>query len=170
MGIVEAATKTKADALDASQPLAENLGWLLSRASHVLHTELTAALEDLGITPRSFCLLSSAMTGEHTQIELAHAVGLDKTTMVVTLDELEESGLAKREPSSHDRRARVVKVTKTGERKVAQGEEIVRRLQEEVLDGLPAGERKAFLESLSQLVSERLFTPAECGKPVRRRE
>ena len=167
---MEAATKTKEEALEAAQPLAENLGWLLSRASHVLHTELTAALEGIGISPRSFCLLSSAMTGEHTQIELANAVGLDKTTMVVTLDELEEAGLAKREPSSHDRRARVVKVTKTGERRVAQGEEIVRRLQEEVLDGLPAGDRKAFLESLSRLVSERLCTPAECSKPVRRRE
>jgi MarR family transcriptional regulator for hemolysin len=167
---VEAATKTKEEALEAAQPLAENLGWLLSRASHVLHTELTAALEDIGISPRSFCLLSSAMTGEHTQIELANAVGLDKTTMVVTLDELEEAGLAKREPSSHDRRARVVKVTKTGERKVAQAEDIVRRLQEEVLDGLPVGDRKAFLDGLSRLVSERLSTPAECGKPVRRRE
>jgi DNA-binding MarR family transcriptional regulator len=167
---MEAATKMNEEALEAAQPLAENLGWLLSRASHVLHTELTAALEDIGISPRSFCLLSSAMTGEHTQIELANAVGLDKTTMVVTLDELEEAGLAKREPSSHDRRARVVKVTKTGERKVAQAEEIVRRLQEEVLDGLPAGDRKAFLESLSRLVSERLCTPAECAKPVRRRE
>ena len=167
---MEAATKSKEEVMEAAQPLAENLGWLLSRASHVLHTELTAALEDIGISPRSFCLLSSAMTGEHTQIELANAVGLDKTTMVVTVDELEESGLAKREPSSHDRRARVVKVTKTGERKVAQAEEIVRRLQEEVLDELPAADRKALLESLSRLVSDRLCTPAECGKPVRRRE
>jgi len=167
---MEAATKTTGEALEAAQPLAENLGWLLSRASHVLHTELTAALEDIGISPRSFCLMSSAMTGEHTQIELANAVGLDKTTMVVTLDELEEAGLAKREPSSHDRRARVVKVTKTGERKIAQAEDIVRRLQESVLDGLPAGDRKAFLDGLSRLVSERLSTPAECGKPVRRRE
>ena len=173
---MEAATKTKGqtpkmrdEALDAAQPLAENLGWLLSRAAHVLHTELTAALEDIGISPRSLCLLSSAMTGEHTQIELAQAVGLDKTTMVVTLDELEEAGLAKRELSDQDRRARVVKVTKTGERKVGQAKEIVRRLQEEVLDGLPAGEREAFLDSLSRLVSERLCTPAECGTPVRRR-
>ncbi|MGH2922619.1 MAG: MarR family winged helix-turn-helix transcriptional regulator [Solirubrobacterales bacterium] len=163
------ATKTKQEALEAAQPLAQNLGWLLSRAAHVLHTEMTAALEDIGITPRSFCLLSSAMAGEYTQIELAHAVGLDKTTMVVTLDELEESGLAKREPSSHDRRARVVKVTKAGERRVAEAEGIVRRLQQEVLDDLPAGERKALLDSLSRLVSERLSTPAECGKPVRRR-
>jgi MarR family transcriptional regulator, transcriptional regulator for hemolysin len=169
MDVVEAATKTKAEAADATQPLAENLGWLLSRASHVLHTELTAALEDLGITPRSLCLLSSAMTGEHTQIELANAVGLDKTTMVGTLDELEDAGLAKRESSSRDRRARVVKVTKAGERKVAQGGEIVERLQKELLEELPAESRKVFLESLSQLVAERLCTPAECGKPVRRR-
>jgi MarR family transcriptional regulator for hemolysin len=161
------ATKTTPEATEGPQSPVANLGWLLSQASYVLTTQLTAALEELGISPRSFCLLNSAMDGEYTQIELAHAVGLDKTTMVVTLDELEEEGLAKRVPSSEDRRARVVKVTKTGERKVAQGEEIVERIQEELLSELPAGDRKAFLGSLTRLVEE--ATPAACSKPVRRR-
>ena len=36
------------------------------------------------------------MTGAYTQTELARLIGLDKTTMVVTVDELEAAGLAKR--------------------------------------------------------------------------
>jgi MarR family transcriptional regulator, transcriptional regulator for hemolysin len=93
------------------QPLAANLGWLLSQASHVLKTELTAALEQLGVSPRAHHVLQTAMGDEYTQTELARIVGLDKTTMVDTLDELEAAGLAERRPSATDRRARVVAVT-----------------------------------------------------------
>lgn len=164
MGI---ATKETTERSEAAPAPVANLTWLLSQASYVLTTQMTAALEDIGISPRSFCLLNSAMTGEFTQIDLAHAVGLDKTTMVVTLDQLEEAGLAKRVPSSEDRRARVVKVTKAGERKVAQAEEVVDRIHDELLAELPPRERKAFVETLARLVE--VSTPAACAKPVRRR-
>ena len=46
-----------------SQPpetLCSDLGWLLSRAGHVLTTELTAAMEDLGLSPRARCVLTAA--------------------------------------------------------------------------------------------------------------
>ena len=153
----------------APGPLAANLAWLLSQASYALATELTAALEDLGISPRSHCVLSTAMTGELTQTELAQAVGLDKTTMVVTIDELEKAGLAERRPSKTDRRARVIGVTKAGQRKVAQAAEVVERVQADVLGTLPAKERQAFVEALSGLVCNRLSTPAECQHSPRRR-
>ena len=153
----------------AVEPLTGNLGWLLSQASYVLTTQLAAALEEVGLTPRSYCLLSKAMTGEYTQIELAHAIGLDKTTMVVTLDELEAAGLAERRRSSTDRRARVVAVTPAGKRKVAKGEQIVERTQAEVLATLASHERQAFMDALAQLVCGRLSTPAECAHTVRRR-
>jgi DNA-binding MarR family transcriptional regulator len=151
------------------EALAENLGWLLSQASHVLKLHMTGALEEIGISPRDYHVLATAMNDQFTQIELAQAVGLDKTTMVVTLDELEAAGLAKRQPSEADRRARVVTVTKAGERKVAKAEEIVNRVQTEVLGELPAKERKAFLESLAQLVEECLAKPVACSQPPRRR-
>ena len=162
-------TKSTPALPESPQPLAANLSWLLSQASHTLTTELTAALERLGVSPRAYCVLSTAMTGDHTQIELAHMIGLDKTTMVVTLDELEAAGLAKRKPSSEDRRARVIAVTKAGERKVAQAEEIVERIHSDVLASLPARDRKTFVETLARLVGERLSEPVECAQPVRRR-
>ena len=98
----------------APAPLCDNLCWLLSRASWTLTTELTAALEDLGVSPRAHAVLAAAATGEHSQTQLARIVGLDKTTMVVTLDELEAAGLAERRPSPTDRRARVIAVTPAG--------------------------------------------------------
>ena len=166
---VGVATKSAEPAVAPEAPAA-NLGWLLSQASHVLATKLTAALEDQGITPRSFCLLSTAMTGDFTQTELAQAVGLDKTTMVVTMDELEAAGLARRVPSAKDRRVRVIAVTKDGERKVAAAERIVDGVHEDALSALPARERKVFVDALVRLVSDHLAHPAACSRPVRRRK
>jgi DNA-binding MarR family transcriptional regulator len=135
------------------QLLAANLGWLLAQASHALKTELTAGLESLGVSPRAHHVLATAMGGEYTQTELARLVGLDKTTMVVTLDELEAAGLAERRLSATDRRARVVAVTKAGARTVRQAEEIAERIHSDVLDSLPARERRALLDGLARLAA-----------------
>jgi MarR family transcriptional regulator, transcriptional regulator for hemolysin len=158
-----------APAPQAPQPLCDNLCWLLSRASYTLTTELTAALESLGIAPRAHAVLAAAATGEHSQTQLARMVGLDKTTMVVTVDELEAAGLAERRPSPTDRRARVIAVTEAGERKLREAEEITGRIRDDVLGTLPADDRRVFLGALTQLVGGRLAEPVECAHPVRRR-
>ena len=153
----------------APQPLSDNLCWLLSRASYALTTELTAAFEELGLSPRAHAVLTAAMSGDRSQTELARMVGLDKTTMVVTLDELEAARLAERRPSAADRRARVIAVTPAGVRKVRQAEEIARRIRADVLATLDPGDREVFVRSLGKLVSERLAEPVPCAHPVRRR-
>ena len=153
----------------STQPLSTNLSWMLSHASYTLTTELTAALEQLGISPRAHCVLSAAATGEHTQTELAQMIGLDKTTLLVTLDELEAAGLAERRPSEKDRRVRVIAVTKAGESKLAEAEKIADRVQADVLEVLSPDERKVFVDALGRLVSDRLAKPVVCAHPVRRR-
>jgi MarR family transcriptional regulator, transcriptional regulator for hemolysin len=155
---------------ECPQCLSANLGWLLSQASYAIATELGAALEPLGISPRSYCVLATAMREEHSQTELTHLVGMDKTTMVVTLDALEEAGLAERRPSAADRRARVIAVTKQGEKTVAKARELIEAVQADILGALPAAERKRFVASLDRLVSDRLAEPVECGSAPRRRE
>jgi DNA-binding MarR family transcriptional regulator len=107
---------------------------------------------------------------EMTQTEIAQAVGLDKTTMVVTVDELEKAGLAERIPSETDRRARLIRVTPAGVEKAAEAEKIVAELQDEILATLPAAEREALMRGLNRLVDDRLSTPSECGRAVRRRD
>ena len=153
----------------ADDSLSDNLCWLLARASHSLTNQLTTALADLGLSPRAHCVLATAMAGEFTQTALAQAVGLDKTTMVVTIDELEAAGFAERRPAAGDRRARIVAVTKAGERQVAKSREIVTGIQAEVLASLPAREREQFVSALARLVGDRLAEPSPCQAPVRRR-
>jgi MarR family transcriptional regulator, transcriptional regulator for hemolysin len=147
----------------------QNLGWLLATVSHAFTTELTAALEAASVTPRAHCVLTTALRGEYSQTALAHAIGLDKTTMVVTIDALERAGLVERRMSSHDRRARVITVTGAGRAKVAEGERIVARIQSDVLASLPGDQREAFMGALQHLLANRLCTTAECTQPLRRR-
>jgi MarR family transcriptional regulator, transcriptional regulator for hemolysin len=155
-----------------SQPpptLASDLCWLLARASHALMTEMTAALADLGLSPRSHTVLVTAMTGAYTQTELARIIGLDKTTMVVTVDELEAAGLAERRPSPTDRRARVIAVTEAGARQVLAAEKVLDRVREDVLSTLPEDDRVVFLRALGRLACGRLSEPVACTQTVRRR-
>jgi MarR family transcriptional regulator for hemolysin len=154
---------------EAPTPLSSDLCWLLSRASHGLTTEFTAALEELAISPRDHAVLSTAITGEYTQTEIARLVGLDKTTMVVTVDELEVAGLAERRPSANDRRARVIAVTDAGKRKVREADKVLDRVRDDVLSVLTPVDRACFLRALGTLACGRLADPVACAQPVRRR-
>jgi MarR family transcriptional regulator for hemolysin len=156
-------------AAEAATPVSSDLCWLLSRASHGLTTEFTAALEELDISPRDHAVLATAMTGEYTQTEIARVVGLDKTTMVVTVDELEAAGLAERCASANDRRARVIAVTDAGKRKVRDADKVLDRVRDDVLSVLTPGDRDCFLRALGTLACGRLAEPVACAQPVRRR-
>jgi MarR family transcriptional regulator, transcriptional regulator for hemolysin len=146
-----------------------DLAFLLAQASHALATELTARLSEIGITPRSYCVLSKALDDELTQSQVGELCALDKTTMVVTLDALERDGLAERRPSRTDRRARIIAVTEAGERVVVAGDAIVALTYSDVLAALPESQRASFLDSLTRLVEGRLSAAAACDKPPRRR-
>src|SRR6185436_3611856 len=93
---------------------------LLEQASHALTTELAAGLAEVGISPRAHCVLTHALNGDLTQSQLAELCALDNTTMVVTIDELEKAGLAERQLSPTDRRARIIAVTRAGQQKAAE--------------------------------------------------
>ncbi|MBB4663774.1 MarR family winged helix-turn-helix transcriptional regulator [Conexibacter arvalis] len=166
------ATKAVSDAAAATreaEPLSTNLCWLLSRASFTLTTELMAQLERIGLSPRTHQVLIAAADGGRTQSDLVRAVGLDKTTMVVTVDELEQAGLAERRPSPTDRRARVIELTPAGRRKLREADAIIHLVHEDVLSTLPASDRETFLDALATLVGGRLAEPAATTQPVRRR-
>lgn len=144
-------TSTPTDIAPPPEALASDLCWLLTRANQLLHAQFDVALGESGMTPRKHQVLATALDAEHTQTELARIVGLDKTTMMVTLDELERDGLAERRPLPSDRRARVVAVTPDGERALRDADAALQAVRNEVLSVLPEDERAGFLQSLGRL-------------------
>lgn len=154
---------------DSADVMSGDLGWLLTQTAHNLAVEQTARMESLGFTPRSYCVLQSALGGEFTQGEIGQAIGVDKTTMVVTLDHLEAAGLAERKPSKTDRRARVISVTAAGRKKVAEAERVTTELYEEVLGELSDNQREVLLGALGQLQDGSLAATSPCQKAPRKR-
>ena len=119
--------------------------------------------ETTGLTTRQHQVLTAALGAEHTQTQLANILGLDKTTMMVTLDELEREGLAERRPLPSDRRARIVAVTAEGRKLlrkadkafVEANERVLSRLPEDRAARVPAGARAARLPRLRRVARER---------------
>ncbi|MEW2355346.1 MarR family winged helix-turn-helix transcriptional regulator [Spirillospora sp. NPDC029432] len=145
-----------------------DLSFLLDHTSRVLRTRMSAALAEIGLTARMHCVLEHALEEERTQIQLAEIGDMDKTTMVVTVDALEEAGYAERRPSSRDRRARIIAVTESGAEIAARSTRIVDRVHEEVLGALPEDERAVFVRALNRLAGGLLAEPVESPTPVRR--
>ncbi|GIH47285.1 MarR family winged helix-turn-helix transcriptional regulator [Microbispora rosea] len=145
-----------------------DLSFLLDHSSHVLRTQMAAALAEIGLTARMHCVLVHALQEERTQIQLAELGDMDKTTMVVTLDALEQAGLAERRPSSTDRRARIVAVTEKGAQVAKRSQEIVDGVHRAALGSLPEEEAEVLVRALNRLVTGHLATAVEAPQPVRR--
>ncbi|MFI5548152.1 MarR family winged helix-turn-helix transcriptional regulator [Streptomyces sp. NPDC051815] len=145
-----------------------DLSFLLDHTSHVLRTRMSAALGEIGLTPRMHCVLVHALEEERTQAQLAEIGDMDKTTMVVTVDALEEAGLAERRPSAADRRARIIAVTEEGAKVAKRSQEIVDRVHRDALASLPDGEREVLLHALNRLVTGHLEVPVDSPRPARR--
>jgi DNA-binding MarR family transcriptional regulator len=145
-----------------------DLLFLLNQASYALGNEMATRLAEFGMTPRHYCVLTNALGQDLTQIRLAERSMLDKTTMVVTLDELERKGFVTRRPSREDRRVKLVIVTTEGKHVVARAQAIVEQMQREILESLPESRREMFAESLSALVSGPLASPSHVERAQRR--
>lgn len=145
-----------------------DLSFLLDHTGHVLRGRMAAALAEIGLTSRMHCVLVHALEEERTQAQLAAIGDMDKTTMVVTVDALEEAGLAERRPSTVDRRARIIAVTEKGKKLAARSQKIVDGVHGTVLDSLPAGEREALLRALRRLAEGDLAAAPEAPPAVRR--
>lgn len=145
-----------------------DLSFLLDHTSHVLRTQMAAALAEIGLTARMHCVLVHALEEERTQIQLAEIGDMDRTTMVVTVDALEKAGLAERRASSRDRRARIIAVTEKGAEVAEESQKIVDRVHEEALATLSTGDREVLLRVLNGLAGGHLGTPVEGPRPARR--
>jgi DNA-binding MarR family transcriptional regulator len=133
----------------ADTEVAEFAGQLFFRLWRASHTRVAEALESLGLTTALFGVLNflGARQGAIQQ-EIGSAMGIDPSTMVALIDELERGGLAKRRPHPTDRRAREVAITPKGRRVLEKGRALAMEVDDEVLRGLSAAERRQLMTLL----------------------
>src|SRR3954464_14517828 len=92
-----------------SQPLADDLGFLLSRASGQVVRATNAALTEHGLRVRQYSVLVLACEAASgiSQRELSVVLGLDPSQVVLLVDELAAAGLVERQAAEADRRPRL---------------------------------------------------------------
>lgn len=153
----------------SATPPPVDLSFLLNQAAYALAAQLGAALEEVGISVREYCVLWKADEAERSQSAIAELAGLDKTTMVVTLDALEKAGYAERRVSASDRRARVVGVTPEGRRVLHRAFGVANEVIDGVLLSLDEVRRAALVDALELLTLGVLAKPSHTAPQRRRR-
>jgi DNA-binding MarR family transcriptional regulator len=129
--------------------VAEFAGQLFFRLWRASHTRFAQALESLHLTPALFALLNVLGAREGAiQQEISSAMGVDPSTIVSLIDELEAAGLATRRAHPRDRRAREVAITAKGRSVLERARRMAVKVEDEVLGGLTAAERRQLLTLL----------------------
>ena len=117
-------------------------------------------LESVGLTPALFGLLNVIGAREGAiQQELGAAMGIDRSTMVSLIDQLENAGLAKRRPSATDRRAREIVITPKGRRLLERARAMIGETENDVLGGLTAKERDELIRLLRRALDSAPMQP-----------
>ena len=129
--------------------VAEFAGQLFFRLWRASHTRTAEALGSVGLTPPLFAVLNVLGAREGTiQQQLSADMGIDPSAMVKMINELEEAGLAKRRRRPGDRRAWEVSITASGRRVLERARRLAAKVEDEVLGGLTAADRRRLLTLL----------------------
>jgi DNA-binding MarR family transcriptional regulator len=131
----------------------KHTGFLLARMGHVAAKQFSARLEQLGLTTRMWGALNVLdVEGPLNQQVLGKLTGIDPSSMVSTVDDLEGAGLVERRRHPSDRRAHALHITEGGRETLTRGRQLARAAQEDLLAPLSAQERKQLHELLLRLV------------------
>jgi DNA-binding MarR family transcriptional regulator len=131
------------------------LGMLLAEAHNRSRERLNEALRPLGVNVRGFAvLLALPMYGPVSQRDLIGRIGIDKSTMVRLIDELEDGGLVSRERVPQDRRAYSIVLTRRGEQTLTKARRTAEQVGEQIFGRLTEPERRHLVDLLRRLAEQ----------------
>ena len=134
------------------EALTRHTGFLISRMGLVAQRGFAERMAEVGLTPREWGAMNVLdREGAITQQSLGKCIGMDPSSMVATLDELERKGLVERRRNPQDRRAHALHLTAKGRRTLARGRQLAARAQDELLAPLSADERSQLHDLLLRL-------------------
>ena len=108
----------------------------------------------LGLGGKGFgALIVLVQEGPLSQQRLGERQGIDRTTMVAVVDELERAGFVERRRDPSDRRAYSLQATASGRRVLQQAGEVAKRAEDEFLAPLPDADRRRLKQMLRTLLA-----------------
>lgn len=104
------------------------------------------------LTPLQFSVLDALdRFGEMDQVSLGGVTALDRTTIIVVLNKLEERSLVTRVPSEKDKRAKIAAITESGRQTLRDVMPSVISAQDRMVGPLTARERTQLLSLLRKM-------------------
>ena len=135
--------------------LLTSAGFLISKLSQRLLVAAADALKDLGVQARHVGVLAFLdENGAATQKSIGETLGIDRTTVVLLVDELESFKLAKRDPHPDDRRATLVSITKKGRETLRKSKKVIAEVEAAFFKKLHREEQLRFVKSLLTLFDQ----------------
>jgi MarR family transcriptional regulator, temperature-dependent positive regulator of motility len=127
---------------------------LLHRAYQAVKRVFAVGMQTNGLTARQLAVLVAVAENEGlSQIDLVERTGIDRSTMADVVRRLKGRGLLQRKRTKEDARVYAVKLTEDGKRMLRSVEPLARRIDDRVLDALPARQRDQFMGGLALIVS-----------------
>jgi len=148
--------------VDARRPPARLRGlasWQTNKVS-TLGARLTARRMPLGARADFAVLAALEEYGSLSQAEIGRRLGLDRNDVNGILNRLGKSHFADREPDPADRRRNVVTLTEAGRRHLDELQQHADQVQDELLAGLSAAERRQLHALLAKLLDSHQPQPA----------
>lgn len=148
-----------------SQPRSDEqrpeLGGLLFGVTREVLARETALLAKQDLQMWDYVVLGYLLhnTAPAKQSELAAATNRDQTRLIPILDRLTEQGLLVRDRDPADRRANRVRLTAKGGRTALRCRDLIRAMEDDLLDGWPATQRRALFAALVRLQPDRSSGP-----------
>src|ERR1700719_784158 len=129
--------------------------YLLARLGESSRRRFHKALEPEGLHPRHFGVMTmvAAQPGM-TQQQLHEKTGIDPSSMVAVIDELEAMGLAERRPHPDDRRVHAIFLTDRGQETLERVRALAATLQRDFFQALSVEERRTLHTLLRKLAGE----------------
>jgi DNA-binding MarR family transcriptional regulator len=137
-------------------PLAAHLGFLLHKAALLLVEDVEAALETIGIRTRYYFVLA-CLGGRPrlSQQDISRLLGLDPTTVVTVIDEMERNGHVERRRDPADRRRYQLHLTDSGRERLAVIERVATGAEARFFGMLADDESTALRDILSRTLEGR---------------
>ncbi|MEU3353134.1 MarR family winged helix-turn-helix transcriptional regulator [Streptomyces sp. NPDC037389] len=125
------------------------------RAHQLGRARADQAARPTGIELQHAGVLTTVQSGQvRSQRELGAALGIDKSTLVRIVDDLERRHLLKRRRAPHDRRAYEIVITEEGERRLREASELFRGAMRELLEVLDVRQQHQLHELLTRFVAQ----------------
>jgi DNA-binding MarR family transcriptional regulator len=138
---------------DTANPLDRSPIHLLHRAYQAVDQVFAAGMKANGLTARQLAVLVAVAQHEgQSQTDLVGRTGIDRSTLADLVKRLKGKGLLQRKRTREDARAYAVKLTAEGQQVLRAAEPLARRVDERILDALPAKRREAFMASLASII------------------